>query len=382
MDCLERIATALQGQEPDRVPVIAPLGLSYLRQLLGPGPLFDRFVEDPLGTIIKVQEDLGLDPVIYTYSELEGEVLDWPARLFDWPEDASKDWHIEEELAVQGPGYKDVQRRIITPEGVLSSRYRQETSGKWILEYPLKKEKDLDLLGCRPDPALLNAGPLSQMVRAVDKRGFFMHTLGGVWTDACDLRGMEQICYDVYDRPQWLKRLLEMLKVRQISQIKVLAKTGIQSIVLDESYMGMGISPGLFQDFILLCDREIVQSAQEEGLLVIFHNCGKARALLELMADSGADGLETLTPSTSSGDVELAEAKRRVGNRVCLCGGFDERVLAKGDAEQIRREVRRCMEAAAEGGGYIMRTAGQVLEAPLASIEAMVQAVTLYGSYN
>jgi hypothetical protein len=81
MDCLERIATALQGQEPDRVPVIAPLGLSYLRQLLGPGPLFDRFVEDPLGTIIKVQEDLGLDPVIYTYSELEGESKrNWRSR--------------------------------------------------------------------------------------------------------------------------------------------------------------------------------------------------------------------------------------------------------------------------------------------------------------
>jgi uroporphyrinogen-III decarboxylase len=339
-------------------------------------------VEDPVGTIVKVQEDLGLDPVIYTYSELEGEVLDWPASLFNWPEDASRDWRIEEELAGQGPGYRDVQRRITTPEGILSSRYRQERSGKWILEYPLKKEKDIDLLGYRPDPALLNAEPLSHMVRAVDRRGFFMHTLGGVWTDACDLRGIEQICYDVYDRPRWLKRLLEMLKVRQISQIKVLAKTGIHSIVLDESYMGMGISPDLFQDFILLCDREIVQSAQEEGLLVIFHNCGKASALLELMADSGADGLETLTPSTSSGDVELTEAKRRVGNRVCLCGGFDERVLAKDDAEQIRGEVRRCMEAAAEGGGYIMRTAGQVLEAPLASIEAMVQAVTLYGSYN
>jgi uroporphyrinogen-III decarboxylase len=97
------------------------------------------------------------------------------------------------------------------------------------------------------------------------------------------------------------------------------------------------------------------------------------------MVETGADALETLAPPTSSGDVDLAEAKRRVGNRLCLSGGFDERVLADGGVEQVRAEVRRCMNAAAEGGAFILRTVGQVLDARPENLDAMVQAAAVYG---
>ena len=207
-----------------------------------------------------------------------------------------------------------------------------------------------------------------------------MHVVSGVWIEACNLRGMEQICYDVYDRPTWLKRLFEMITQRQLREIEALAKAGMPCLVLDETYAGMGISPALFREFILPFDRELVRSAHEKGFLVIFHNCGKARRLLELMADTGADALETLTPPTSSGDLELAEAKRAVGDRLCLCGGFDERVLADGTVEEVRAEVRRCALAGAQDGGYTLRTAGQILAAPPENLEAMVRTAVLYDS--
>jgi uroporphyrinogen-III decarboxylase len=326
-----------------------------------------------------VQEELGLDPVIWSYSEFIGEVMDWPACLFHWPTEALADWRIEEEMVGQGPGYRDIQRHILTPEGRLSSRYRQQMDAKWILEYPLKVEGDLDILAHRPDPGRMELGALTQMVRAVGRRAYFMHVVSGVWNEACNLRGMEQICYDVYDRPTWLKRLFEMIAQRQLREIETLAKAGMPCLVLDETYAGMGISPALFREYLLPFDRELVRSAHEKGFLVIFHNCGKARRLLELMAATGADALETLTPPTSSGDLELAEAKRTVGDRLCLCGGFDERVLADGTVEEVRAEVRRCaLAAAAQDGGYILRTAGQILAAPSENLEEMVRTVALY----
>jgi uroporphyrinogen decarboxylase len=377
----EGIEIALRGKKPDRVPVIAPLGLSFLRERLGPGPLFGRFVEDPLGTIVGVQEELGLDPVIWSYSEFEGEVMDWPAKLFrwppmalgGWPARAQENWQVKEETVGRGPGYRDVQRTIATPRGRLRSRYRRQADAKWILDYPLKEEGDLEILAYRPDPALMDAEPLARMVRTVGQRAFTMHVVSGVWNEACDLRGMEQICYDVHDRPEWLGRLFELIRQRQLRQIAVLAGTGIPCIVLDETYVGMGISPALFEEFCLPIDRELVCSAQEQGLLVVFHNCGKARRLLDLMADTGADALETLTPPTSSGDLDLAEARERVGRRLCLCGGFDERVLVDGGVEQVRAEVERCLAAAARDGAYILRPAGQILAAPPENLAAMVE---------
>ena len=329
----ERIDTALRGKRPDRVPVIAPLGLAFLRRRLGPGPLFDRFVEDPLGTLVGLQEELGLDPVIWSYSEFEGEVMDWPARLFRWPGKALVDWQTDEKVVGRGPGYTDILRTSITPKGRLTSRHRRQIDAKLILEYPIKDEKDLDLLEYRPDPALMSVEILSQMVRTVGRRAFFMHVVSGVWNEACNLRGMQQICYDVYDRPQWVKRFFDVIKRRQVRQIHCLHKAAIPCVVVDETYVGMGISPDLFREFVLPFDRELVRAAQEKGLLVILHNCGKARRLLDVMVETGADALETLAPPASSGDLELAEAKSRVGDRLCLCGGLDERVLADGGVE-------------------------------------------------
>ena len=49
------------------------------------------------------------------------------------------------------------------------------------------------------------------------------------------------------------------------------------------------------------------------------------------------------------------EAKRRVGERVCMIGGFDQfHNLVNCTPEETRTEVRRCFEAAGQRGGYIL----------------------------
>lgn len=55
------------------------------------------------------------------------------------------------------------------------------------------------------------------------------------------------------------------------------------------------------------------------------------------------------------GDVILAEAKRRIGHRVCIIGGFDQfHSLINTTPEATRAAVRSCFEAAGEEGGYIL----------------------------
>ena len=64
----------------------------------------------------------------------------------------------------------------------------------------------------------------------------------------------------------------------------------------------------------------------------------------------GPDAMETFTPPDMGGDVDLAEAKRRIGDKVCMIGGFDQFHFFTGcTPEQTRAEVRRCFEAAGAG---------------------------------
>jgi len=81
--------------------------------------------------------------------------------------------------------------------------------------------------------------------------------------------------------------------------------------------------------------------------------------------------METFTPPGMGGDVDLNEAKRRIGGRVCMIGGFDQFHFFTGcTAEKTRDEVRRCFDAAGRGGGYILSPSDHFFDADLTLLEA------------
>jgi uroporphyrinogen-III decarboxylase len=80
--------------------------------------------------------------------------------------------------------------------------------------------------------------------------------------------------------------------------------------------------------------------------------------------------------------VDLADAKRRVGDRVCLFGGFNEHILHEGNAEDVKVEVRRCLDAAMAGGGYVLRSTGQIFDTKPGMIELMCETAREHGRYS
>ncbi len=387
MNSYQRFLAAMRGELPDRVPVACWLGLPYLLKNT-PGAraytdLFDLWVDDPRNTIVACQEALGLDPMVLTNSLHWGEVLDFPARIFSWPEAALAGWQERREVLADKGRHRVVRRVITTPAGELDYTYRlaPHDHARTMFEHVLKREEDLELLRFMPDPALLNVDRLAAMVQKVEKRAVFHHVTPGVWDEACQLRGLTQISLDLYDRPAWVHRLMRFIADRQVRLMRRLAQSGIETINYNETWVGFGLSPRSYREFILPYDSEVVRAIHDAGMLVSYHNCGKASKLLELHADTGADALETLTPRSRAGDVDLADAKQRVGRRITLFGGCNEDVLSEGEPADVEAEVRRCLAAAAEGGRYILRTAGQIMAARPGNIEAMTAAVRKFGAY-
>ncbi len=384
MDSYERFLTTMRGQPADRVPVACWLGLPYLLPLT-PGArtysdLFRLWIANPL-TIVEIQERLGLDPMVLTQQLHTGEIMTYPELLFSWPEEATRDWQERREVLGREADHQVVRRIIRTPDGELSFTYRLDDHSRSTFEHMLKREEDLALLGYMPDPAQLDVDRLARMVRLVDKRAVFHHVTPGVWDEACQLRGINQLSLDIFDRPAWVHGLMGAIAERQVRLMARLAESGIETINYNETWVGFGLSPAAYREFILPYDRQVVAAIHGAGMLVSYHNCGRARRLLELHAETGADALETLTPAGRSGDVDLADAKARVGSRMTLYGGFNEHVLSNGTQGDVEAEVRRCLDAAAAGGRYILRSTGQILSALPGHIEAMTAAVRKYGCY-
>jgi len=95
--------------------------------------------------------------------------------------------------------------------------------------------------------------------------------------------------------------------------------------------------------------------------------------ILEDIADLGVDAMETFTPQGMGADVDLAEAKKRIGERVCMIGGFDQFHFFVGcTPDETRAEVRRCFEAAGGGGGYIISPSDHFFEAEPELLQAFV----------
>lgn len=383
MNSTERLCTVFQRGTPDRVPVAPWLALPLLEKITGQAPrtFLSHFAQDPLNSIVKIQENLGLDPIILTFCEFEDEVIDWPRRFLRWQPEAFENWQVHTEIAERDSDSVTVRRTVTTPEGTLTSAYRRERYQKWAMEHLVKEESDLDLLKYRPDPKYLDIRPLAELVRTAGDRALVLHNFQGIWYEACTIRDLVSVSTDVYERPEWLKRYIDEIGEYLLKLMARILESGVKVILLDESWVGVGLSPQVFDEYILPYDAKLVQLAHDHGVIVDYHNCGRVRSVLEGMVNTGADVLEPLQPLSLNGNMSLNEVKQRVGERIALYGGYNERILLSDDPEEVRAEVRRCIDEAGQNGGYAIRTGGQIFEAKLENIELMAKYAGEYGRY-
>jgi uroporphyrinogen decarboxylase len=227
----------------------------------------------------------------------------------------------------------------------------------------------------------MDVSVLTGMVEKVGDRAWWLHHPPGPWDEAVELRGFDALMLDIEERPIFVHRLMSSVTNRLVKLYKRLGETGINAISMNETWVGVGISPKIYREFIYPYEVQCVKAAHEVGLLVSYHNCGRGAEFLDDMLATGADALETITSVRNRGDFDLTEVKQRVGSSICLFGGFNERLLTTDNPRQVRDEVMRCIDAAAHDGRYILRPTGQIFHANIGNIEIMCQTAHEYGRY-
>jgi len=388
MKTAERTRIAFQRGTPDRVPIHCWLGLPLIRELKPKDKtmtdMLQWWIDDPMGSIVKMQQDLGLDPMITTYSQHIGEHEIWPRMLFPRPFETDT-WSETFHESARGEGWREHTHLIKTPDGDLDYSYRTEDGfGTSCHDYLLKgDEPERKLAALRHFPAgeLYDMSVMRGMVEKVGAEAWWLHHVVGPWDLAAEVRGLVNLSMDIYDRPQFVHDLMRVCTDWLKGFYTQLGLSGIHSISMNETWTGVGIARAHFVEFMAPYEKECVQAAHDAGYLVSFHNCGRARLLLEDIADTGPDAVETLTSDRSSGDVDLRDAKERIGDRVCLFGGFNEHLLNEGDETIVKEEVKRCLDAAMEGGGYVLRSTGQIFFAKPGLIETMCETARELGVY-
>jgi uroporphyrinogen decarboxylase len=186
------------------------------------------------------------------------------------------------------------------------------------------------------------------------------------------------------DDPGKTKACLEALTRGAIALGRAHADCGADAILISSAFAGGGfISPKHYREFVLPYERKVIEGIREEFDVPIYtHTCGRIGDRLELMAETGTQGIDTLDPPPL-GNVELSDAKRRIGDRLFIKGNLDAvNVILNGSPENVSEEARRCITAAAAGGGYILSSACSIPpHTRPRNIEILYDAVEQFGQY-
>lgn len=216
---------------------------------------------------------------------------------------------------------------------------------------------------------------LRQSTARAQKLGFFVASAPAdfVMAAVISYRGREQAYMDMVMEPGLVKGIIEIEMGNAIEQAKAMLTCGIDALYIgDPSSSCSLISPQHWEEFCLPVYRTFCEELHKQNILIYVHVCGNSRPILEMMADTGADCIEPLDPL---GGVEVADAKRRVGDRVALMGGVNTLTLFRGSPEDVYEESMACCRAGAEGGGYILAAGDMVPDrSPEENVRAMVRA--------
>ncbi len=164
------------------------------------------------------------------------------------------------------------------------------------------------------------------------------------------------------------------------------AAAGIDALLISSAFAGAGfISKRQYRTFVLPFERAVVEGVKQAypELPVYTHTCGAIGDRLDLMEETGTDGIDTLDPPPL-GTVDLAAAKTRLGQRLFIKGNLDPvATLLNGSAESCFAAALERIAAAKSCGGYILSSACSVApHTPPENILQLRRAAEEAGSYD
>ena len=247
----------------------------------------------------------------------------------------------------------------------------------------IKTEKDLDEWR-PPDPdAPWRYERLKERVARYKGERAIIASFADPFSVANEVRGSADHFMDFVRHPDWVDRLTGMIRDYYKSYIRNCLEVGADVIFIGGDYAATNwpmLRREHFVRHVIPVLKDLVDEAQRGGGKVTKHTDGNIYPILDLIVDTGIDGLHPIDPNAG---MDLGDVKQKYGDRVCLMGNVDcAEILTWGTVEEVRDDVRRCLRQAAAGGGYICMSSNSIHSAVKPeNYAALVSAIHEYGHY-
>lgn len=183
--------------------------------------------------------------------------------------------------------------------------------------------------------------------------------------------GITETMTRLYEMPEFLEEACACFEDYQIRFGLDQIAAGADALwVGDCNASGHLISPDNYAAYAMEPARRLSAALQESGGIVIYHASEELPAMVNLQAGAGFSVL-SIGPG-----LDIAEARRVAGDRVCLCGNVDPiAMLQNGAPDAVAGEVRRIIRDVSRAGGHLMNSGEMVpRDTPEANVETFIAA--------
>lgn len=375
----QRVKETLEGRIPDRVPwgefavdfdtVERILGHeTFLRAKAKSRIAFwegrhDEVAESYRRDHIELQRRLGLDIVTFPMAtwEIPAEGDDPPPRRVD-----DSTW-------------EDKYGRVF--------KYSALSEDIACVRDPVSDKKTIKLSDFQGEPAGPRRDPrswaiLDAVIQEFRDEKFICGPSGGIVGSVLP-GGLERGSIALTQEPELIVAATDRLKKEQDLADTIFVHPDSDGVLLAHDFghkTGPFIGPAMFRRFFLEANRSRVFRLQGEyGQKVLLHSCGDVRSYLDFFVEMGIDAYQSIQGSAG---MDLCALKKSHGGRITLWGGVSLENLVTGTPEEVRREVRRAMDCAKEGGRFILGTSHSIaVGSRYDNVMAMVDEYHKWASY-
>lgn len=196
----------------------------------------------------------------------------------------------------------------------------------------------------------------ARIIRKISGEKYMLTKHGDGTFGIPDGNHMYDFAYRIADDPDAVKRDAENWAAGAIESNKKAADAGFDSFILCSDYCynsGPFLSPEMFGEFVTPYLKKIIKSIRQSGAYAIKHTDGDIMPILDQLAECEPHGIHSLDPMAK---VDIKEVKRRIGDKVCLCGNVNCALMQTGTDEEVIASAEYAIEHGKPNGGYIFAT--------------------------
>jgi uroporphyrinogen decarboxylase len=236
---------------------------------------------------------------------------------------------------------------------------------------PIRRQSDVDALRV-PDPAAevpFVGSIIQKLRRELQNQVPLIGFAGAPWTLASYMiegggsKSFAEVKALAYREPRVVHALLDKLASTAAAYLLFQIESGAQAIQLFDTWAGE-LNRRDYEEFALPYTQKIFEAVGTRVPRILYLN--GCSAILESMATSGADVISI------DWRISMAEARRRVGDRVALQGNLDPCVLL-GPKEGITARTKEILEQAGPTGHILNLGHGILPPTPVENARAFIE---------